>query len=430
MIFGFTPGALRTKVAFNTAAQLGAKILSAGTTFFVTIVLARTYGAESFGDFVKVTAFVGLFFLATDFGLNAQWLKGRSPFATLLRARLFLAVVFAVLALVLLALLPKGVGMGYTQSVRLGIYLFLPAILFQSLLTSGNAVFQKTLRYEISTATLAAGALVVLSSLLVLPALGVAGAMVGVGAMLGGIATTGVLSAVAAGRLSPTPRVPTPRLKDTRELIVASVPLGLTLLFNVIYGHVDSIILATTRPTSEVAFYGFAYRVFEFALAIPTFFMNAVYPLLLGALGTNLPTIENPKRFAELARKAFITLAVSSVAMLLFLWIAAPLVSIVRPEFAASAPALRVLSLGLPMFFVSSLVMWMLIALGRLTSLVYLYGASMALNIILNLLFIPTYGFMAAAWITIVGEAFVLVVGGAVLLHEMRVNKNRTVSSL
>lgn len=428
MIFGFTPGALRTKVALNTAAQLGAKILSAGTTFFVTVVLARTYGAESFGDFVKVTAFVGLFFLATDFGLNAQWLKGRSPFATLLSARLALAVVFAALALVVLALLPQGVGMGYTQSVRLGIYLFLPAILFQSLLTSGNAVFQKTLRYEISTATLAAGALVVLSSLVLLPAVGVSGAMVGVGAMLGGIATTGILSAVAAARLSPTPPAPRPRLKDARELIVASVPLGLTLLFNVIYGHVDSIILATTRPTAEVAFYGFAYRVFEFALAIPTFFMNAVYPLLLGALGTNLPSIQDPKRFSALARKAFITLVVSSVGMLLFLWIAAPLVAVVRPEFAASAPALRVLSLGLPMFFVSSLVMWMLIALGRLRILVYLYGASMALNIILNLLFIPTYGFMAAAWITIVGEGLVLVAGGAVLLYEMRANKNKTTS--
>lgn len=428
MIFGFTPGALRTKVAFNTAAQLGAKILSAGTTFLVTIVLARRYGAESFGDFVKITAFVGLFFLATDFGLNAQWLKGHSPFTTLLRARLFLAVVFAGAALLLLAALPTGVGMGYTQSVRVGIYLFLPAILFQSLLTSGNAVFQKTLRYEISTATLAAGALVVLSSLVLLPALGVTGAMVGVGAMLGGIATTGILSALAAGRLSPTPRAQTPRLKDAQGLIIASIPLGLTLLFNVIYGHVDGIILATTRPTSEVAFYGFAYRVFEFALALPTFFMNAVYPLLLGALGTNLPSIQDPKRFSALARKAFITLVVGSVAMLLLLWIAAPLVAVVRPEFAASAPALRVLSLGLPMFFVSSLVMWMLIALGRLRSLVYLYGASMALNIILNLLFIPTYGFMAAAWITIVGEALVLVAGGAVLLRELRANKNKTIS--
>ncbi len=428
MIFGFGKDALRTKVAFNTAAQLAAKILSAGTTFLVTVVLARTYGAESFGDFVKVTAFVGLFFLATDFGLNAQWLKSRTPFATLLGARLSLAVVFAAVALLLLALLPQGVGMGYTQSVRVGIYLFLPAILFQSLLTSGNAVFQKTLRYEISTVTLAAGAVVVLSSLALLPALGVTGAMVGVGAMLGGIATTGILSSVLAGRLSPTPPATPVRFKDAQGLIVASVPLGLTLLFNVIYGHVDSIILATTRPTAEVAFYGFAYRVFEFALAIPTFFMNAVYPLLLGALGTNLPTIQDPRRFAALARKAFTVLVVSSVGMLALLWIAAPLVAVVRPEFAASAPALRVLSLGLPMFFVSSLVMWMLIALGRLRILVFLYGASMLLNIILNLTFIPAYGFMAAAWITIVGEAVVLVAGGTVLLHEMRNKTRRNVS--
>jgi O-antigen/teichoic acid export membrane protein len=420
MIFGFRPGATRTKVAFNTGAQLAAKVLSAGTTFLVSVVLARTYGAESFGDFVKVTAFVGLFFLATDFGLNAQWLKTRAPWATLLAARGMLAVVFAAVAVGALALLPHGTISGYTQSVRMGIYLFLPAILFQSLLTSGNAVFQKTLRYELSTVALAAGAIVVLSSLFLLPILGVTGSMVGVAAMLAGIATTGVLSSTMAARLSRLPVLPRPRVAEAQALIATSVPLGLMLLFNVVYGHVDSIILATTRSTAEVAFYGFAYRVFEFALAIPTFFMNAVYPLLLGALGANAPVVEDPARFRALARKACAALVASSVAALIFLWTTAPLVAIVRPEFAASAPALRVLALGLPMFFVSSLVMWMLIALGKLKLLVVVYGAAMALNIILNLMFIPRYGFMAAAWITIIGEALILIAGGVILLRAMR----------
>jgi O-antigen/teichoic acid export membrane protein len=420
MIFGFRPGATRTKIAFNTGAQLAAKVLSAGTTFLVSVVLARTYGAESFGDFVKVTAFVGLFFLATDFGLNAQWLKTRAPWTTLLVARGLLAVVFAAVAIAALALLPLGTTSGYTQSVRMGIYLFLPAILFQSLLTSGNAVFQKTLRYELSTVALAAGAVVVLSSLFLLPILGVTGSMVGVAAMLAGIATTGVLSSTMAARLSRLPAPVRPCLADAQALIATSVPLGLMLLFNVVYGHVDSIILATTRSTAEVAFYGFAYRVFEFALAIPTFFMNAVYPLLLGALGTNVPVVKDPARFSALARKAFLTLVASSVAALILLWTAAPLVAIVRPEFAASAPALRVLALGLPMFFVSSLVMWMLIALGKLKLLVVVYGAAMALNIILNLMFIPRYGFMAAAWITIIGEALILTAGGVILLRAMR----------
>lgn len=316
---------------------------------------------------------------------------------------------FTVIAVIVLSLLPYGVGMGYTRAVRLGIYLFLPAILFQSLLTSANAMFQKHLRYDLSTLALAAGVVVVLGMLVVLPARGVAGSMVGIIAMLAGIVTTGLAASAIAWRMEPTPS--SRPLRVNRALLVSSIPLGLTLLFNVVYGHVDSIILTMTRQTAEVGLYGFAYKIFEFALAIPTFFMNAAYPILLGAV--------KKKRFGAIMNKSLSFLLVSSVLLLLFFWVSSPLLFYVRAEFAGSAPALRVLSLGLPLFFVSSLVMWALIAVGAQRKLVVVYGWGMVLNIVLNLLFVPVYGYMAAAWVTVVSEGAILAVTAGMLRKEL-----------
>ena len=56
--------------------------------------------------------------------------------------------------------------------------------------------------------------------------------------------------------------------------------------------------------------------------------------------------------------------------------------------------------------------MWILIAARKQHALVYIYGGSMVFNIALNMVFIPQYGYMAAAWITVASEALVLLVSG------------------
>ena len=56
--------------------------------------------------------------------------------------------------------------------------------------------------------------------------------------------------------------------------------------------------------------------------------------------------------------------------------------------------------------------MWALITVKKQNLLAIFYGLSMVLNISLNLIFIPRYGFMAAAIITGLTELFVLLLTG------------------
>jgi O-antigen/teichoic acid export membrane protein len=93
-------------------------------------------------------------------------------------------------------------------------------------------------------------------------------------------------------------------------------------------------------------------------------------------------------------------------------WVSAPVITLVRNDFAACIPVLRVLSLGLPFFFLSSLTMWILIARKKQMLLAFIYGFSMIVNMSLNVLYIPKFGYMAAAWITVASEALVLFMSG------------------
>ena len=64
--------------------------------------------------------------------------------------------------------------------------------------------------------------------------------------------------------------------------------------------------------------------------------------------------------------------------------------------------------------------MWALIALKKHVLLAGIYGGGMILNISLNLFFIPVWGYMAAAWITVVSEGLVLLVSGFFLYEAYR----------
>jgi O-antigen/teichoic acid export membrane protein len=61
----------------------------------------------------------------------------------------------------------------------------------------------------------------------------------------------------------------------------------------------------------------------------------------------------------------------------------------------------------LPFFFTTSFMQWILIALGKQKYLMIVYLLSTILNIVLNIIFIPQYSYVACAIITLVSEALV-----------------------
>lgn len=397
-----------TSVGANTISQFVGRMITAATGFVVALVIARRFGVVDFGEFTKVTTYVAFFYLLADFGFNAVFLKKNGIWSSLLGLRIFLSVFLMFFALGILALLPNSGISGYTTMVRTGIILFIPTILFQAIITSANAQFQKEHRYDVATRALIIGSIVsilllVLYSTTPLSRLGFMGTLVVLS--LGSLVTA--VSALYFIRrfvpLSVSFSLPT-----ALSYALSVLPIGLTLVFNVIYFRFDSFILTLTRSTIEVGLYGFAYKFFEFIIAIPTFYMNAVYPRFLKI---------QKEELTKTIIKSMWFLLLSSLFLMVLVFLSAPYLTLVRPEFEGSVTALRILSFGLPFFFLSSLTMWTFIALDKQYHLVWIYGSSMAVNIVLNVLLVPSYGYSAAAWTTVASEGLVLLMSGFILTH-------------
>lgn len=395
----FSFGSARRQIAANTAYQMIGKVIGAGTTFVVSFVLAKRFGASGFGDFIKITTYVSFFFLIADFGLNAIYIQRSNDRAldTLIGLRLLGGMLLMFASLAILSLLPSSRDQGYTVAVRVGIILFAPAIFFQALITTTNAVFQKYLRYDYATVSITVGSIV---SLLIIGIIwyggfGFGGGMMGVIALLMGSVSTAIVSVFFARRIT-TIRIHL-SYKDMITLFVLSAPLGITLISNLIYAHVDSFILTVTRSTFEVGTYGLAYKIFETVLVVPTFFMNSVYPVMNKVVG-------QLTAFRTIIKKSLIAMGITSVCMTIGVWVFAPLLLFIKSDFANSVIYIRILALSFPFFFLSSVTMWVLISLKRQRFLVYIYGVGMLVNIFLNIWFIPIFGPLAASWITVVCE--------------------------
>ncbi len=398
----------RRAVAASTMAQIVGKAIGVLSMVVITFIIANRMGAAGYGDYVKITTYVTLFYLVADFGMNAIFLHqadDQASYPTLWYIRTIVSTVLMVIALLILLLLPGTGSAGYTPTVKFGILLFSPTILLQAWVTTANAMFQKHLRYDLASwAILAGSTSSVVLVYIFYSVVGASGIVPAIEALLmGSIITSAV--ALAGAHYVGKPFSWRGSALGVRNMVIPSIPLAATLLFNLVYFRADSIIITLTRSSGEVGVYGLAYKVFEVVIVFPTFFMNAVYPFM----------VRDQQKIRKFFSQSALFLFGSSLFFLAAIWFMAPFLSIIKNDFIPSVGALRVLALGLPFFFTTSATMWALVALKKQKMLMMIYGISMAVNIFGNIVFVPAYGYMAAAWMTVVGEGLVLVLSARAL---------------
>ncbi len=401
------------KVIFNTGSQIVGKAVTATSTLILTILIGRSLGPAGYGDFTKIFAFVGYFYTFSDFGLNNIFIKltsnnddafSKNLFKVLVSLRIVIATTLAVVAIAVAYLLPYNASAqtGFGPLVKLGIVIAAVTILTQALLTTANAYFQKNLRYDLSAVatTLGSAAVLLFATIIFLK---------------GGSLTSYVFAYVVGGiifaasalalifkkfKFAPTPTVDIDQFK---KLINLSWPVGLALILNLIYFRVDVLILSYTRPTQEVGFYGLSYQFFEAFLTVPIFISNALYPLLAALYN------QNRSDFAKQIRTYLVYLFLFSLVLSASLFTASFLIPIIYGTgFTPAVGSLRILSTGLPFFFISALLWHILIIEDRQKLLPAIYGVGAVFNVISNMIFIPIYGFAAAAATTVASEILIL----------------------
>ncbi|MDQ6772337.1 MAG: flippase [Candidatus Dormibacteraeota bacterium] len=197
-----------------------------------------------------------------------------------------------------------------------------------------------------------------------------------------------------------------------RHFFWTGLPFALTFVISVIYFRIDQPILVAIRGYTENGWYTAAYKPFEALLFVPISMLNVVFPVLA------VYHHDASGRVAWAVARFYKALLMlgwpATVGM--FLLTDAFRVIYVFPEAAA---ALRILALGVVFMFVSNAFIGALNSIDRQVLFTWIAALSMVVNIGLNLILIPLYGYLGAAAATVLTEIVLFAAGWVLVARHL-----------
>jgi len=182
-----------------------------------------------------------------------------------------------------------------------------------------------------------------------------------------------------------------------------------------IYFKIDTILLSIFKDAYAVGIYGTPYRVLEVILTVPTILMSSVFPVLTTALR------DNRDRAVRVFQKAFdVSIALALPIGMGVLAVGTQLmVAIAGAEFAPSGLAFKILIWATSLSFLGAVFNYTLIAAGRQRQLMLPYLAAAIVNIVLNVIFIPTWSYLGASVVTVITEVIVCLWAGILVYRQL-----------
>ena len=400
------------KIASNTVSQFLGKFVSMGVTIILTMLITRVYGVEGYGAFNLMVSFPALFYIISDFGINAISTRELSlddkdinlHIGNVFILRFLLSVVLILLASVLLLFLP------YDTKIKAGVLISLLLILTTSFNSSSNVGFQVRLRYDLTTYANSVGSLMslLLSSVIIFSKGSI---FLIVASFIFSEFIKALLSFMFLKKVGITPIFKFDS-NLSKRLFVSSIPLGLMFIFSQINFKADSVLLSFLKlPASlnlnniqTVGIYGLPYKVFEVSLIVPTFFMNSVYPIMVKNF-----SISKERLFSTFSKSTLI-LFLSGILCALFGFFLSEFVifALGGKGFYQSVFILKVLLGTIFIFDLTQPLSWLIVTLKGQNYLPFIYLSASIANLLLNVLLIPKYSFYASVHITWISELLIL----------------------
>lgn len=395
-------GTGRRQAGRDVAIQVLARVVNLALGVVVTALVARALGDAGFGQWSTILVVVQLTAYFTSFGIEnvvvrevaadpdreGDWL------GALLALRALLSVPAIALGLVVVLLIQESNAMLVAGVVLLAQAPF-------NVGASLRVVHQLRVRNWVPMAVLTLnsvlwGAAVVVIYLQDGGLVPLAVAMTVTGAL------TATVQAVAAIKIA-RPRL-RPSREATRRLALVGLPVGFAGLLAMAYARIDQLIVFVVAGSAEAGLYGAEYRIVEQAHLVPVSLMTTLMPILAVAW------TENRERMLRIAWLAAEYLAIGSLGGLaVAIVVAEPLtVLLYGAEFEAAAPALPVLGGAFVFICFGYLTGSLLLIAGMQRRLVTIGLVGLVINVAGNLALVPVWGFMGAAWMTLVTEAIVV----------------------
>ncbi len=405
--------ASRGQAGRDVAIQIGARVLNLAIGVGVTILLARALGEEGFGEWSTILVVVQLAAYFTSFGVEGVVVREAAAdpdredewFGALLILRALLSVPGVLVGIVVVLLIHDNTSMLVAGLILLAQTPF-------NVGASLRVVHQLRVRNWFPMVVLTINSVLWAAAVLVIYLLdggvvALAAAMTVIGAL------TATLQAVAAMKIAK------PNLRPTREatfrLARVGVPVGIAGLLVLAYAKIDQVLVFAIGGSGDAGLYGAAYRIVEQAQLVPTSLITTMLPILTAAWAKDRG---RAKRIAWLSAEYLTVASLGGLAVALV--VSEQLTELLYgADFAAAGPALAVLSGAFVFICFGYLTTSMILIVGRQRLLVLVGVIGLLVNVAGNLILIPLWGFMGAAWMTLFTEAVIVLVTALMLKRDI-----------
>lgn len=388
-------------------------------------LITRILGTTNFGFYTTIFAFVQTFMIFADLGLYLTLLREVSEAKdckqesrvvnNIFTIRFFASLFFLGLAPLLVYFLP------YDQEVKTHITYFLLAFFFQSLVSTLSAVFAKKL--EMPKVAIADLANKVVYFFVLLYLFFEFGNLKQVLSWHSATQAFGFVILFFFLRKHVHLNFAWD-FKYWKKVLIATWPLALTVVLNLVYFKADTLILSAFASPEDVGLYGAPYRILEVLVTFPHMFMSLILPLFTAAYLT-----DNLGRLKEIWQNVLNFFIVLSGAMLLGTWlISKPLMILLAgSDFAISGQILNILIIATVAIFFGTLFTYLVVAIAAQKEMVKYFLLAAIFGLLGYFLFIPSFGYWAAAWMTVFVEFLIAFFAYLVLRKHLKLKSDLNV---
>jgi O-antigen/teichoic acid export membrane protein len=391
------------RAAGDVIVQIVGQVLNLMLGIFVTALIARSLGTTGFGEWTtifSVSTLVGYFtnlglsgiavrFAAAEPSREADWIGG---YATLTAA-------LTVPATVVYALIMQAIST--TEEMRIA-SLILALAYLSGVLATFSTIFRMRVRNDISVAFVSVNSVLWAAAVIVIATqdggmVALAAAFLAVSVLIQGA------QALVAMRIAPV-HIRGSR-KMWRPIMKVGMGVGLGTLLTVAYARIDQVLVFELAPKrSEAGIYGAVYRILDTAGFVPTAVMTTLFPIISAAYPADMPRV---KRLVQLTMDYLAMLSLPTLAFSLSA--SEPLIRLMfGPDFVEGSQALPILMAAYVVICFGYVSGNMIIPTELQRRYVNFAIVGLIVNVGLNLVLVPQYGYIAAAWITLLTNVIVV----------------------
>lgn len=387
------------RIAESSTALLIGNFANKISGFLIMLTVSRLLGADRFGLYTTVFAYVSIFGLVTDLGLTTVVIRKLSQDETAGRRWLGNALVFRWLLAITSYLICVGSAIVLYGSNERTWLIGVSALSFLlSPLSTHSAVFHSRLKLIGPTAVSLGSRLLLLLGVQWLARTG--GTLSGLVALevVQGAGANIVIWLLSRGLIRP---VWTLERKVVLDLLRQGVPLFLTSAFVSLYFRVDVFFLDHYWNPAEIGNYAAAYRLAEAMPLIAAAVTNSIFPVLCQQIHNGNAAAE--RKLFRISLKMLLAVA-GAIALVLWFYSQGVIATLYGTRFHEAAPLLAILGCNQILVFSNILMTTLLVARGQNRTFMYLTFGMLIWNVALNIAVIPRFGALGAAWTTLATE--------------------------